>query len=51
MQEKQETVTDTFLEDYEEFMDEDDRWCPAGRSLPGARDRNGLARRRRGTRL
>ncbi|WP_426448889.1 hypothetical protein ACP26L_29595 [Paenibacillus sp. S-38] len=44
--EKQEPVTDTFLEDYEEFAeDDDDRWRPGG--LRGScRDRNAALRRR-----
>ncbi|MCZ8519213.1 hypothetical protein [Paenibacillus caseinilyticus] len=45
--EKQEPVTDTLLEDYEEYLDDDDdRWRPGG--LHGAcRDRNAALRRRR----
>jgi hypothetical protein len=28
--EEKDPVTDTFLEDYEEFLDEEERWLPPG---------------------
>ncbi|WP_281889245.1 hypothetical protein [Paenibacillus sp. YYML68] len=48
MEQKQGPMTDTFIEDYEEFLEEDDRWQPPALAAPSSSDRNGWSGSRRG---